>query len=70
MKTESSQPARCGIDAVEIRRLEKLLRNNSSEELAALFTATEIQDAGDGPGQAQAWQPVSPPRKLLQTFPA
>jgi len=52
MKTETPQPARCGIDAVEITRLEKLLRNNSTEELAALFTATEIQDAGLGPGQA------------------
>ncbi|MFO1323911.1 MAG: 4'-phosphopantetheinyl transferase superfamily protein [Burkholderiales bacterium] len=43
---------RCGIDAVEIARIERLLRENTVEELARFFTAQELADAGDGPGRA------------------
>jgi KDO2-lipid IV(A) lauroyltransferase len=52
MKTESSQPVRHGIDAVEVARMERLLRSGSAKELTDLFTPSEIEDAGDGPGQA------------------
>src|SRR5262249_32029913 len=52
MKTECSQPSRCGIDAVEIARLEKLLHGGSPEQFTSLFSATEIRDVADGPGQA------------------
>ncbi len=42
----------CGIDTVEIARIERLLRENSAAELSRFFTATELADAGDGPGRA------------------
>ena len=43
---------RCGIDSVEIARIERLLRENSPEDLTRFFTAHELADAGDGPGRA------------------
>ena len=42
---------RCGIDTVEIARVEKLVRDKTSEELGRLFSLQELQDAGDGPGR-------------------
>ena len=42
---------RCGIDTVEIARMEKLLANQSPEGLAQLFSATELADAGTGSGR-------------------
>ena len=44
--------ARCGIDTVEIARIERLLRDTPAEDLAKLFSAQELLDAGDGPGRA------------------
>jgi len=43
---------RCGIDTVEIARIERLLRENSTDDLARFFTPQELADAGDGPGRA------------------
>ena len=43
---------RCGIDSVEIARIERLLRETPAEGLGAFFTAQELADAGDGPGRA------------------
>lgn len=43
---------RCGIDSVEIARIERLLRENDHDALLRFFTATELADAGDGPGRA------------------
>jgi phosphopantetheine--protein transferase-like protein len=43
---------RCGIDTVEIARIERLLRENSAEDLGRFFTPGELADAGDGPGRA------------------
>ncbi len=43
---------RCGIDSVEIARIERLLRENDHEALLRFFTAQELADAGDGPGRA------------------
>ena len=44
--------ARCGIDTVEIARIERLLRETPEADLARLFSADELRDAGEGPGRA------------------
>ncbi|MET0680739.1 MAG: 4'-phosphopantetheinyl transferase superfamily protein [Burkholderiales bacterium] len=44
--------ARCGIDTVEIARVDRLLRETPPEDLAKLFSAAELRDAGEGPGRA------------------
>ncbi len=51
MKAESSQPARCGLDTVELSRVERLLLDKSPEELRSLFTDQELADAGAGAGR-------------------
>ncbi|MCB2020045.1 MAG: 4'-phosphopantetheinyl transferase superfamily protein [Rhizobacter sp.] len=43
---------RCGIDSVEIARIERLLRETPADGLGAFFSAQELADAGDGPGRA------------------
>ncbi len=43
---------RCGIDSVEIGRIERLLRETPPDGLTAFFSAQELADAGDGPGRA------------------
>jgi len=43
---------RCGIDSVEIARIERLLRETPPEDLRKIFSEREWQDAGDGPGRA------------------
>lgn len=50
MNAEDTKGARCGIDTVEIARVEKLLRDKTLEELGRLFSLQELQDAGVGPG--------------------
>jgi KDO2-lipid IV(A) lauroyltransferase len=45
-------PVRCAIDTVEIARIERLLAQTPPEDLAKLFSAQEIADAGDGAGRA------------------
>lgn len=52
MKADAPPSARCGLDTVEIARVEKLLRDTPREDLKKLFTETELSDAGDGPGRA------------------
>jgi hypothetical protein len=44
----SDAPIRCGIDSVEIARIERLLAETPVAELTKLFTARELADAGDG----------------------
>jgi phosphopantetheine--protein transferase-like protein len=44
--------ARCGVDTVEIARIERLLAETPPAELGAFFSAQELADAGDGPGRA------------------
>jgi len=44
--------AHCGVDTVEIARIERLLAETPAEELGAFFSAQELADAGDGPGRA------------------
>src|SRR5437764_8502573 len=45
-------PTRCGIDSVEIARIERMLAETPGEELAKIFSAQELADSGDGPGRA------------------
>jgi KDO2-lipid IV(A) lauroyltransferase len=46
------ETARCGVDTVEIARIERLLAETPPGELGAFFSAQELADAGDGPGRA------------------
>jgi KDO2-lipid IV(A) lauroyltransferase len=43
---------RCGIDSVEIARIERLLRESPAEDLLKIFSEREWQDSGEGPGRA------------------
>jgi len=52
MSEASASSARCGIDTVEIARIERLLRETPPADLTKLFTAEELRDAGEGPGRA------------------
>ncbi|HET9047185.1 MAG TPA: 4'-phosphopantetheinyl transferase superfamily protein, partial [Casimicrobiaceae bacterium] len=45
-------PTRCGIDSVEIARIERMLAETPLDELAKIFSARELEDAGQGPGRA------------------
>jgi phosphopantetheine--protein transferase-like protein len=44
--------ARCGVDTVEIARIERLLADTAPADLGAFFSPQELIDAGDGPGRA------------------
>ena len=44
--------AHCGVDTVEIARIERLLAETPPDGLRAFFSAQELADAGDGPGRA------------------
>jgi len=51
--TEAAQSAtRCGIDTVEIARIERLLRETPPEDLLKIFSLEELRDSGEGPGRA------------------
>ena len=43
---------RCAIDTVEIERMERLLAETPPEDLVRLFSARELEDAGQGDGRA------------------
>lgn len=45
-------PTRCGIDTVDIVRIERLLAETPADDLGKLFSAQELRDAGDGAGRA------------------
>jgi KDO2-lipid IV(A) lauroyltransferase len=45
-------PTRCGIDTVEIARIERLLRETPPADLAKLFSRDELSESGEGPGRA------------------
>lgn len=42
---------RCGIDSVEIARMERFLRETPQEDLLRIFSSEELRDAGDGAGR-------------------
>jgi phosphopantetheine--protein transferase-like protein len=44
-------PVRCGIDSVELARIERLLDETPSGELGKLFSPQELADSGDGAGR-------------------
>jgi len=52
MRDSSSPVTRCGIDSVEISRIERLLREKSPDDLQKLFSSEELRDSGEGPGRA------------------
>jgi phosphopantetheine--protein transferase-like protein len=52
MPDAAGAAGRCGIDTVEIARVERLLRETPADDLARLFSAEELRDAGEGPGRA------------------
>jgi KDO2-lipid IV(A) lauroyltransferase len=43
---------RCGIDTVQITRIERLLGETSAGDLLKLFSADELRDSGEGPRRA------------------
>ncbi len=45
-------PERCGIDSVEIARIRRLLDETPHDDLLKLFSAVELDEAGEGPGRA------------------
>ena len=49
---ERREPTRCGIDSVEIARIERLLRETPAEDLTRFFSPQELADSGDGAGRA------------------
>jgi phosphopantetheine--protein transferase-like protein len=51
MKSEAPQSARCGLDTIEISRMERLLREATPDGLRSVFTERELQEAGHGPGR-------------------
>ncbi|MGH8801905.1 MAG: 4'-phosphopantetheinyl transferase superfamily protein, partial [Casimicrobiaceae bacterium] len=44
--------ARCGIDSVEIARIERLLAETPAGELEKIFSARELADSGNGAGRS------------------
>lgn len=51
MKSDGSQQSRCGLDTVEIERVERLLADTPPDDLKRLFTEDELEEAGKGPGR-------------------
>jgi KDO2-lipid IV(A) lauroyltransferase len=49
--SEAPPTSRCGIDTVEISRVERLLADLQADELRKIFTERELQDAGQGAGR-------------------
>lgn len=47
----TSRHGRCGIDTVEIARMERLLLETPAADLARLFSTQELIDSGEGPGR-------------------
>jgi len=43
---------RCGVDSVDIARIERLLAETPAADLRKLYSEQELRDAGDGPGRA------------------
>ena len=52
MAAAAPPPAACGIDSVDIARIERLLAQTPESDLSKLFSAQEIEDSGAGAGRA------------------
>ena len=48
----AGEATRCGIDTVEIVRIERLLAQTAPDDLTSIFSVHEIRDSGEGPGRA------------------
>lgn len=51
MNPSASPNSRCGLDVVELARMERMLAELEPGELRRLFTERELEQAGDGPGR-------------------
>ncbi len=51
MADNNAGSSRCGIDTVEIARIERLLAQTPATDLHKLFSMKELADSGDGPGR-------------------
>jgi phosphopantetheine--protein transferase-like protein len=51
MADGTSPLTRCGIDIVEIARVERLLLGTPREDLLRIFSKEELSDVGEGPGR-------------------
>jgi KDO2-lipid IV(A) lauroyltransferase len=49
---EAPMPTRCGIDSVEITRIQRMLDESPADDLAKIFSAQELADSGSGAGRA------------------
>lgn len=49
---DASPTQRCGIDSVEIARIARLLDETPADDLLKLFSARELEEAGQGAGRA------------------
>jgi len=49
---DADAAVRCGIDSVEIARIERLLAETPADELAKIFSPDELADSGSGAGRA------------------
>src|SRR5215470_16462534 len=52
MRDPAPSPTRCGIDTVEVARIERLLRESPAEDLRKIFSADELRDSGEGAARA------------------
>ena len=52
MADAPAPPGRCGIDSVEIARIERLLAETPAADLDKIFSKDELADSGTGPGRA------------------
>ena len=52
MSRETILPEGCAVDTVDVARIERMLAEVPAEDLTKLFTSQELEDAGQGPGQA------------------
>ena len=52
MNRDAPESTGCGIDTVEVARVERMLREMTPGELARLFSEQELADAGAGSGRA------------------
>ena len=52
LSLETSLPEGCAVDTVDVARIERMLAEVPAEDLTKLFTSKELEDAGQGPGQA------------------
>src|SRR5215468_6133806 len=52
MRDPAPSPTRCGIDTVDVARIERLLRESPAEDLRKIFSADELRDSGEGPARA------------------